>query len=331
MQISFASLSGKLAAFVLAAAGSFLAASPALAAFPDKPLKIIVPFAPGGGTDMVSRTIGHQMSLDLGQPVIIDNKPGAGTIIGTDALAKSNPDGYTLVMATLAHVVNPSIQPKLPYDYAKAFAPVMLVGRSPNVLVVRPDSPFKSVKDVIAAAKAKPGRLSFASQGSGTSAHLAGELFKNLTGTFITHIPYRGAGPALTDLLGGQVDMMFATASAVGPFIQSGKLRALGVTTAQRSPSALLANVPTIAESGVPGYVADSWYGLLAPAGTPAPVIARLNAAARKAAQSEMFRSKVESEGLVVSAGTPEEFANYLKGEEVRWSKVVKAAHITTD
>jgi len=331
MQKSFASLSSKLAAFALAAAGSILVASPALAAFPDKPLKIIVPFAPGGGTDMVSRTIGILMSQDLGQPVIIDNKPGAGTIIGTDALAKSAPDGYTLVMATLAHVVNPSIQPKLPYDYAKAFAPVMLVGRSPNVLVVRPDSPFKSVKDVIAAAKAKPGRLSFASQGSGTSAHLAGELFKNLTGTFITHIPYRGAGPALTDLLGGQVDMMFATASAVGPFIQSGKLRALAVTTAQRSPSALLANVPTIAESGVPGYVADSWYGLLVPAGTPAPVIARLNASAKKAAQSDVFRSKVESEGLIVSAGTPEEFGKYLKGEEVRWNKVVKAAHITTD
>lgn len=331
MRKSIASLSGQLGTLMLAALALTLGASPALAAFPEKPVKIIVPFAPGGGTDLISRTMGIVMAQDLGQPVIIDNKPGAGTIIGTDALAKSAPDGYTLVMATLAHAVNPSIQAKLPYDSDKAFAPVMLVGRSPNVLVVRPDSPFKSVKDIIAAAKARPGKLSFASQGSGTSAHLAGELFKNLTGTDITHIPYRGAGPALTDVLGGQVDMMFATASAVGAFIESGKLRALAVTTAERSPSAVLANVPTIAESGVPGYVADSWYGLFAPAGTPAPVIARLNAAAKKAAQSDLFRRKVESEGLVISAGTPEEFGRYVKDEEIRWHKVVKAAHITAD
>lgn len=331
MYKSFASMSGKLGALVLATATWALATSPVLAAFPDKTVKIIVPFAPGGGTDLVARTLGIVMAQELGQPVIIDNKPGGGTIIGTDALAKSPADGYTLVMATLAHAVNPSIQPKLPYDHDKAFAPVMLVGRSPNVLVVRADSPFKSVKDIIAAAKAKPGKLSFASQGAGTSAHLAGELFKNLTATDITHIPYRGAGPALTDLLGGQVDMMFATASAVGAFIESGKLRPLAVTTAERSPSMVLAKVPTIAESGVPGYVAESWYGLFVPAGTPAPVIARLNAAAKKAAQSDVFRKKVEAEGLVVNAGTPEEFGKYVAGEEIRWRKVVKAANITAD
>jgi tripartite-type tricarboxylate transporter receptor subunit TctC len=315
----------------IALAAAILSTGPAWAAFPERPVKIIVPFAPGGGTDLIARTMGIAMTQHLGQPVIIDNKPGAGTIIGTDVLAKSAPDGYTLVMATLAHAVNPSIQPKLPYDSDKAFAPVMLVGRSPNVLVVRADSPFKSVKDIIAAAKARPGKLSFASQGSGTSAHLAGELFKNLTHTEITHIPYRGAGPALTDVLGGQVDMMFATASAVGAFIESGKLRALAVTTAERSPSATLAKVPTIAESGVPDYVADSWYGLFVPAGTPAPVIARLNAAAKKAAQSDAFRKNVEAEGLVISAGTPEDFGKYVKAEEVRWRKVVKAANITAD
>jgi tripartite-type tricarboxylate transporter receptor subunit TctC len=303
----------------------------ARAAFPEKPVKIIVPFAPGGGTDLVARTMGIVMAQDLGQPVIIENKAGGSTMIGTDALAKSPPDGYSLVMATLAHAVNPSIQPRLPYDHDKAFSPVMLVGRSPNVLVVRADSPFTSVKDVIAAARAKPGKLSFASQGAGTSAHLAGELFKNLTSTFITHIPYRGAGPALTDLLGGQVDMMFATASAAGAFVESGKLRALAVTTAERSPSSLLAKVPTIAESGVPGYVADSWYGLFVPAGTPAPIVARLNAAAKKAAQSDVFRKRVEAEGLVISAGTPEEFGRYVTAEEQRWRKVVKAANITTD
>lgn len=224
------------AALAIAACLSTVAA-PAHAAFPDKPLRIVVPFSPGGGTDLVARAMGVAMAQDLGQPVVVDNRPGGGTIIGTDNVAKSAPDGYTLVMATFAHAVNPSLQPKLPYDTEKAFAPVMLVGRSPNVLVVRADSPYKTVQDVLAAARARPGRLSFASQGPGTSAHLAGELFKSLAHVDLTHIPYKGAGPAITDLLGGQVDLMFATASAVGNLLESGKLRALGVTTAQRSPA----------------------------------------------------------------------------------------------
>ncbi|EJL75515.1 hypothetical protein PMI12_02625 [Variovorax sp. CF313] len=332
MQITLTLARAKRAVlFSCATVAASLTAFPAFAAFPDKPVKIVVPFAPGGGTDLVARTMGITMGQELGQPVIIDNKPGAGTIIGTDAVAKSQPDGYTLVMATVAHVVNPSLLPKLPYNYEKAFAPVMLVGISPNVLVVRAESPYKSVGDIIAAAKAHPGKLSFASQGAGTSAHLAGELFKNLTKTDITHIPYRGAGPAITDLLGGQVDVMFATAAAVGTFIESGKLRALAVTTASRSTAPLLARVPTVAESGVPGYVADSWYGLYAPAGTPRDVIMKLNAAARKAVQTEAFRKRVESEGLVIDAGSPEAFDRYAKGEEARWRKVVKENHITTD
>jgi len=308
-----------------------LAAAPAFSAFPDKPVRIVVPFAPGGGTDLIARTMAVAMAQDLGQPVVVDNKPGGATIIGTDAVAKSAADGYTLVMATVAHVVNPTIQAKLPYVHEEAFAAVMLVGRSPNVLVVRANSPFNSVKDIIEAAKAKPGKLSFASQGSGTSAHLAGELFKNLTQTSLTHIPYRGAGPALNDLLGGHVDIMFATAAAVGSFVEAGTLRALAVTTADRSPAPVLAKVPTVAESGVPGYVADSWYGLYVPAGTPPAVIARLNSAAKKAVQSEAFKKRVESEGLVISAGTPEDFDRYAKGEEARWRKVVKAANITAD
>nr|WP_235430232.1 tripartite tricarboxylate transporter substrate binding protein [Cupriavidus pauculus] len=307
-----------------------LAAS-AQAAFPDKPIRIVVPFSPGGGTDLIARAMGIAMAQDLGQPVVIDNKPGGGTIIGTDNVAKSAPDGYTLVMATFAHAVNPSLQPKLPFDTERAFTPVMLVGRSPNVLVVRADSPYKSVRDVIAAAKARPGRISFASQGPGTSAHLAGELFKSLAGVDLNHIPYKGAGPAITDLLGGQVDMMFATASAVANLLESGKLRALGVTTAQRSTSADLARVPTIAEAGVPGYVAESWYGLFAPAGTPAPVVARLNAAARKAVTAEAFRKRAEAEGLLVTPGTPEELGRYVRGEQARWAKVVKDAHISAN
>ncbi|RYH13614.1 MAG: tripartite tricarboxylate transporter substrate binding protein [Alphaproteobacteria bacterium] len=315
----------------IALAMGAVAAMPARAAFPDKPVKIVVPFAPGGGTDLVARTMGITMGQELGQPVIIDNKPGAGTLIGTDAVAKSPADGYTLVMATVAHVVNPSIHNKMPYDHEKAFAPVMLVGVSPNVLVVRAESPLKSVKDLIDAAKANPGKLSFASQGAGTSAHLAGELFKNLTKTNITHIPYRGAGPAITDVLGGQVDVMFATAAAVGTFIEGGKLRALAVTTATRSPTPSLAKVPTIAESGVPGYVADSWYGLYAPAGTPADVIAKLNAAAKKAVQTDAFKKRVESEGLIINGGSPQDFDRYAKGEEARWRKVVKENNITND
>ncbi|MFM9925885.1 tripartite tricarboxylate transporter substrate binding protein [Variovorax sp. H27-G14] len=325
---SCATVAASLVAFAALPASPVFAA---LAAFPDKAVKIVVPFAPGGGTDLVARTMGITMGQELGQPVIIDNKPGAGTLIGTDAVAKSRPDGYTLVMATVAHVVNPSLLSKLPYDYEKAFAPVMLVGISPNVLVVRAESPYKSVADVIAAAKAHPGKLSFASQGAGTSAHLAGELFKNLTKTEMTHIPYRGAGPAITDLLGGQVDVMFATAAAVGTFVESGKLRALAVTTATRSTAPSLAKVPTVAESGVPGYVADSWYGLYAPAGTPRDVIMKLNAAAKKAVQTEAFRKRVEGEGLVIDAGSPEAFDLYAKGEEARWRKVVKENRITTD
>lgn len=297
--------------------------------FPDKPLRLVVPFSPGGGTDLVARAVGIGMAQELGQPVVVDNRPGGGTIIGTDNVAKSAPDGYTLVIATFAHAVNPSLQPRLPYDTDKAFAPVVMLGRSPNVLVVRADSPYKTVQDVIQAAKKQPGKISFASQGPGTSAHLAGELFKSLAKVDLTHIPYKGAGPAITDLLGGQVDLMFATASAVGNLLEGGKLRALGVTTAQRSTSADLARVPTIAESGVPGYVAESWYGLFVPAGTPAPVIARLNAAATKAANSEAFRKRAEAEGLTIATGTPEDFARYVRAEEGRWSKVVKDAHIS--
>jgi len=308
-----------------------VAPSSSFAAYPDKPIRMVVPFAPGGGTDLIARAMGVTMSEDLGQPVIIDNKPGGGTIIGTEAVAKSAPDGYTLVMATIAHAVNPSLHRKLPFDTDKAFTPVMLVGRSPNVLVVKPDSPIKTVQDLIAAAKAKPGKLNYASQGAGTSAHLAGELFKSMAKVDLIHIPYRGAGPAITDLLGGQVDMMFATAAAVAPHLESGKLRAVAVTTAQRSQAPGLSKVPTIAESGVPNYAADSWYGLFAPAGTPPAVIARLNEAAKKAVQTESFRKRAEQEGLIVGGGTPEEFGRYVKGESQRWSKLVKQANITVD
>nr|WP_020655335.1 tripartite tricarboxylate transporter substrate binding protein [Massilia niastensis] len=302
---------------------------PAFAAFPDKPIRIVVPFAPGGGTDMIARVVAEGMSKELGKPIIVENKPGAGTIIGSDHVAKSPADGHTLVIATFAHAVNPAMQPKMPYQTDKAFAPVILIGRSPNVLVVRADRPYKSVDDILAAARANPGKLTFGSQGNGTSAHLAGELFKLNGKVNMVHVPYRGAGPAITDMLGGQIDMMFATVSAVAPFLDNGKMRAIAVTTAERAPA--LQAVPTIAESGLPGYAAESWYGLYAPAGTPPAVIARLNAAARRAVQSDVFRKKVENEGLSVSAGSPDELDRYVRNETVRWTQLVRTAHIKAE
>jgi len=223
------------------------------------------------------------------------------------------------------------LKAKLPYSQDKDFAPVILVGISPNVVVVSADSPYKTFSEFLAAAKANPGKLSYASQGGGTSAHLAGELFNSIAGTKLTHVPYKGAGPALTDVIGGQVDVMFATASAVGSLVESGKLRALAVTTPTRSTTPLLAKLPTVSESGVPGYSAGSWYGYFAPAGTPPAVINRLNASIKKGTQTSAFKARVESEGLMIKAGTPEEFAKFVKAEELRWKAVIKDANISPD
>jgi tripartite-type tricarboxylate transporter receptor subunit TctC len=296
--------------------------------YPIRPIKIVVPFAPGGGTDSITRTLSSGMSQTLGQAVVVENKPGAGTIIGSDLVAKSAPDGYTLVMATFAHAVNPSLIAKLPFDTEKAFAPVVMVARGPNVLVVRADSPLKTLKDVMDTARAQPGKLSYASQGNGTSAHLAGEMFENLAKVKMTHVPYRGAGPAMTDLLGGQVDMMFATAAAAGPHVAAGKLRALAVTTPERSP--VMRAVPTVAEF-VTGYAVESWYGLFAPAGTPADVISKLNVATKQATQSADFKKKLEPEGLIVSTGSPQELEDYVRKEEARWRKIVTENNIKPD
>jgi tripartite-type tricarboxylate transporter receptor subunit TctC len=309
-------------------AATALATTTAFAAFPDKPIKLVVPFAPGGGTDSIARALGMGMSRALGQTVIVDNRPGAGTIIGSDVVAKSAPDGYSILVSTFAHAVNPSLIAKLPYDTQKAFAPVILLARGPNVLVVRADSPYKSVADVVAAARANPGKLTYASQGNGTSAHLAGEMFTNLAKVQMTHVPYKGAGPALTDLLGGQVDMMFATAAAASSQVAAGSLRALGVTTPRRAPA--LKEVPAIAET-VPGYSVESWYGLFVPAATPADVIGVLNAAATKATQTAEFRKMLEPEGLTVSAGTPAELADFVGAETARWSRVVKENNVKSD
>jgi tripartite-type tricarboxylate transporter receptor subunit TctC len=298
----------------------------AQANFPEKPVRIVVPFPPGGGTDIVVRALAAGMATELNQSFIIENKAGAGTVIGTDFVAKSQPDGYTLLVGTFAFAVNPSLLAKLPFDTNKAFDPVVLISRSPNVLVVRADSPYKSVQDIVQAAQANPGKLTYASQGNGTSAHLAAELFNALAKVNILHIPYKGASAALTDIVGGQVDLMFATSAGATPLLESGRLRALAVTTPERSPA--FPALPTMIEAGVPDYQATSWYGLYVPAGTPTAVIARLNAVTTKVAQAEAFKSRVASEGLVISTGTPQQLDEFMRGEQTRWARVINAAGI---
>jgi tripartite-type tricarboxylate transporter receptor subunit TctC len=312
-----------LAAFVLLSA---LANDKALALYPDRIIKIVVPFAPGGGTDVIARTLAQEMAKDLGATIIIENKPGAGTIIGTQAVAASEADGYTLLMGTFANAVNPSLQAKLPYDPHKDFAPVALIARSFNIVVVNPQSPIKSIADLIATAKAEPDKLSYGTFGTGTSAHLAGELFKNMAKVNLTTVPYKGAAPGITDLIGGQIQVMFTTVASAASLIAGGQLRALAVTSAERSPA--FPDLPTVAEAGVPGYSAESWYGLFAPARTPADVIARLNKTAALAVQSEAFKKLAVNEGLVMIAQPPEALDRYFRGEEARWRKVIEEAGI---
>jgi tripartite-type tricarboxylate transporter receptor subunit TctC len=301
----------------------------ALASYPERIIKIVVPFAPGGGTDVVARTLAQEMAKDLGVSVIVENKPGAGTIIGTQAVAVSEPDGYTLLMGTFANAVNPSLNAKLPYDPHKDFAPVALVARSFNIVVVNPKSEIKSIADLIAAAKADPGKLSYGTYGTGTSAHLAGELFKNLAKVDLTTVPYKGAAPAITDLISGQIQVMFTTVASAASLIEAGQLRALAVTSAERSPA--FPDLPTVAEAGVPGYAAGSWYGLFAPAKTPKEVIDRLNKSAALAVQSEAFRRLGVNEGLVMVARPPDELERYFRGEEERWRKVIQDAGIKVE
>jgi tripartite-type tricarboxylate transporter receptor subunit TctC len=266
------------------------------------------------------------MAKQLGQSVIIENKPGAGTIIGTQAVATSDPDGYTLLMGTFANAVNPSLNAKLPYDAHKDFAPVALIARSFNIVVVNAKSPYRSIADLIAAAKAEPDKLSYGTYGTGTSAHLAGELFKSLAKVNLTTVPYKGAAPAITDLLSGQIQVMFTTVASAASLIESGQLRALAVTSAQRSPA--FPDVPTVAEAGVSGYSAESWYGLFAPARTPPEIVDRLNKAAATAVKAESFRKLGVNEGLVMVASPPAELDRYFRGEEERWRKVIQDAGI---
>jgi len=304
-------------------------ALPSLAAFPERIIKIVVPQAPGGGTDAIARVLAREMAKDLGGSVIVENKAGAGTIVGTQAVVSSEADGYTLLMGTFASAVNSSLIAKLPYDVRRDLAPVALIARAFNIVVVNPKSKFRSIADLIAAAKADPGKISFGTYGTGTSAHLGGELFKSLGGVRMTAVPYKGSAPAITDLLGGQIEVMFTTVSSAAALIEGGQLRALAVTSAERSPA--FPQLPTVVEAGVAGYVLENWYGLFAPGKTPPEIVDRLNRATGKALLSEAFRKIAANEGLTVIPASPQEFLGYFRGEEARWRKVIEDAGIKAE
>ena len=299
-------------------------------AYPVKPIRLVVPFPPGGATDILARAVAQKLTDAWGQSVIVDNRPGAGGNIGSELVAKAAPDGYTLELGTVGtHAINASLYSKMPYDHVRDFAPVILVAGVPNVLVVNPGLPVNSVQELIAYAKANPGKLNFASSGSGTSIHLAGELFKVMAGVQMTHVPYKGSSPALQDLLGGQVQLMFDNLPPSLPHIKAGKLRALGVTSATRAPA--LPDVPTIAESGLPGFEASSWFGVLAPAGTPPAIIAKLNAEIAKWLDTPEAKEKMLTLGANAAGGTPEDFAKHIAAETAKWAKVVKESGAKVD
>ena len=299
----------------------------ASAQYPAKPIHLIVPFPPGGGNDTVARAIGQQISPELGQPVVIDNKPGAGGSVGAELAAKAAPDGYTLFLAGVgSHVVNPNVHKKLGYDPLKDFAPITLIASAPSVLVVNPRVPAQNIAEFTAYARAHPGVLNYASNGTGSAAQLAAAMYETMAGVKMVHVPYKGIAPALTDLLGGEVQLMFGTVVALVPHIQAGKLRALAVTGKKRSP--LIPEVPTLRESGLPEYEAGSWYGIEAPAGTPRAIIDQLNAVIVKALKQPDVAKRLATDGAEVIGSTPEEFGAHIKADLERVGKIVRAAGI---
>ena len=298
--------------------------------YPNKPIKIVVPYPAAGTPDILSREIAAKLSTALGQQVIVDNRPGAGGNIGSEFVAKSLPDGYTLIMGTVAtHSINQALYKKLNFDPINDFAPIILVATTPNVLVVNQDLPIKTVKDLIALAKSKPGELTFSSGGNGTSHHLGGMLFQKLTGVEMTHVPYKGSGAALPDLIAGQVNLMFDNLPSSMPHIKSGKLRAIATTGSKRSPA--LPDLPTVAETGVPGFEITAWFGLLAPAKTPTAIIDRLNLEVTKILNMPDVKARITAQGAELVPGTPQQFGQFVKDKTAQWAPIVKASGAQID
>ena len=318
-------------ALVVTATAGVLSAAPAQAqgTWPDKPLKLVVPYPAGGNADNTARLLATQLGHRLGQQVVVDNRPGGSGTIGAAVVAKAPADGYTLLLDATAFTVNPSLFPKLPFDAAKDFAPISLVLQVPLLMVVPANSPFQSVADVAKAARARPGHLTYASAGNGGAQHLAGELFKQGQKVAMTHIPYRGGAPALTDLIGGQVDLMFSATTASGPFVKSGKLRALAISSPRRVEG--WESVPTVAESGVPGFQVSEWNGLFAPAGTPRPVLERLEAETRAIVASPEMKKRFAELGVQGVGSSAQEFSSFLKAETTKWAEVIRTSGIRMD
>jgi len=318
---------GALAAFALLTA---MAATPAAAAdWPTKPITLVVPYPPGGPTDIVGRTVAKGLGDALGQTVIIDNRSGAGGNIGAELVAKSEPDGYTLLLATTAHAINMSLFKNLSYDTSKSFVPLSLLTQGPLVIVSRPDLPAQNVRDLIALAKSAPGKLTFASSGNGQSTHLSAELFNAMAGTRMVHVPYRGSAPAMTDVMGGQTDVMFNTMLSSMPYVRDGKLRAFAVTSATRSPAA--PDIPTVAESGIPGYEATAWNGLMAPAGTPDAVVQKLSNTLQTVLADQALQQQFAQQGFDTQWMSPADYRQFIDREIKKWAQVVKTSGATVN
>lgn len=303
---------------------------PQAQAWPSRAVRIVVPFGPGGSADFVGRLLGQRLTETLGQPVVVENRPGAGAMLGNEVVAKSPPDGYTLTIGTLGpFAVNQSLFRKVPYDSQRDFAPITLTGASSHVLVVHPSMPVKSMTDLIALAKQRPGQMTFASSGIGNATHLTGELFKSMAGLDVVHVPYKGGGAAVADLIGGHVAFSFASMPSAIPHVRAGRLRALAVAPAQRVSTA--PELPTVAESGLPGFSSEDWQGVLAPAKTPQDIVMRLNGEIHKALGTAEVREKLDAQGFQVRLSTPQQFAELIRTESAKWARIVKEANIRID
>ena len=297
--------------------------------FPNRPIRIVVAYAPGGGNDLFARVLGKRLTETLGKTVLVDNRPGANGIIGTKLVAAATPDGYTVILADMAHATNPFVYSSAQYDPIKDFAPITQLGSAPIILIVHPSVPMQSLADFIAAAKSQPGKIVMGSGGTGSTSHIAGEFFQLRTGTKLTHVPYKGTGPALADLVGGQIQCIFSPVAAAIPLVTAGRVRALAISSAKRA--GVVSDVPTFEESGVADFRVGGWYGILAPAGTPRPVVMRLNKEIIAAVQAPEVRSRFDDALVTPGTGTPEDFTAFLKAEAARWSQLIKTVGIKVD